>query len=69
MLSPEQQQEAHRRQFRNSLVACSAVSLLGLLSGLVSYQYSQSLAADVDALEAAVPCTTHPGRPQLLPAS
>ena len=37
-----------------------AISLTLLLGGLVSFGYSQSLAADVQSLEAAVPCTTQP---------
>lgn len=63
MLSPEHQQNADRRRSRNSVVACAVASLIGLLIALHYYQSSQSLAADVDALEAAVPCTTHPGDP------
>jgi hypothetical protein len=61
MLSPEQQQETARRQLRNSLIVFPAISLLALVIGLVSYQHSLSFAADVDALDAAVPCTSNPG--------
>ena len=42
-------------------ILTGVVALLALVFGLASLQYSQSLAADVDALQAAVPCTTHPG--------
>jgi hypothetical protein len=61
MLSPEEQQNVARRQLRNSLIIFAAVSLLTLIVALVSFQNSLSFAADVDALDAAVPCTSNPG--------
>lgn len=47
-----------RRIFGWKLIG--AISLILVLFGLVSFGYSQSLAGDVHALEAAAPCTTQP---------
>ena len=61
MLSAEEQQNVARRQLRNSLIIFPAISLLALVVTLVSFQHSLSFAADVDALDAALQCTSDPG--------
>jgi hypothetical protein len=62
-LSVEQLEKQIRRDWRTALLVCASVSLIAVVGGLFSYIYSQTLAADVQALESAVPCATHPGNP------
>jgi hypothetical protein len=62
-LSVEQLEKQVRRDWRTALLVYASVSLITVVGGLFSYVYSQTFAADVQALESAVPCATHSGDP------